>query len=159
MNREIKLKFVFKHPDGEIVITPAYTLDEILQTSLDDIKDAWINCNCVPIGEVNYVECNCDERFGQFELVAKLQFTGLHDKNGTAIYEGDVCKVGNACSGKIIWHEKHCQFKIVWIDKRWLTIRGNNWERYQDGEAIFGNHELTFEVIGDIFSNPELLTK
>lgn len=88
-----------------------------------------------------------------------LQFTGLHDKNGTAIYEGDVCKVCNAGIGRIIWHEKHCQFKIVWLDKIWLTIRGNNWERYQGGEAIFGNHELTFEVIGDIFSNPELLTQ
>lgn len=90
--------------------------------------------------------------------VCIMQFTGLEDKKDVDIYEGDIVRVGGAGLGEIKWHELDCQFKTVWHDRHFKRIRGNNPERYSGGESIFRNHKITFEVIGNIYSNPELLT-
>jgi len=82
-----------------------------------------------------------------------MQFTGLKDKNGVEIYEGDIVGRGR---GEIFFDTKRAQFRVRWHDTIWLNVRGNN-QMYQDGEPIFGNHEIVFEVIGNIYQNPELL--
>lgn len=138
--RESKFKFVFKHPDGEVIITPGYTIDEILQTSIEDIQDTWINCDCVPIGECNYVECNCSERFDKFKLIDKLQFTGLKDKNGTDIYEGDILNHSN-CGNYI-------NRAIDYKDGGFM-ITSDEGQRYYPYGA---------EVIGNLYESPQLLT-
>lgn len=81
-----------------------------------------------------------------------MQFTGLKDKSGVNICEGDIVKVGNAGLGKIVWCELDATFKVYWISPVWVNTRGN------EGELIFRNHEITFEVIGNIHQNPELLS-
>lgn len=73
------------------------------------------------------------------------QFTGLKDKNGKEIYEGDICRAFKANSyldGKYI---------VEWCDKkgRW-KYKGNS---YQIGSS--GN--LKCEVIGNIHENPNLI--
>jgi uncharacterized phage protein (TIGR01671 family) len=75
-----------------------------------------------------------------------MQFTGLHDKNGKEIYEGDIIKPDNsryAC--KVTWSDKYASFV--------LTREG--WAfRHYFGEAC---DPEDFEVIGNIYENPELL--
>lgn len=145
--KEAKFKFVFKHPDGEVIITPAYTIDEILQTTIEDIQDTWINCDCVPVGECNYVECNCDERFGQFQLIDKLQFTGLIDKNKIEIYDGHIVDISNGEKFIVYWDKKYdfCFKKSDTNTGYHKTYRGATRD---DG----------WVVIGNIYENTELLT-
>lgn len=73
-----------------------------------------------------------------------MQFTGLHDKNGKEIYEGDIiqCKcAGGLLKFEIVWEEKDARFN------RKDTI-------YLSGGVTSGEGT---EVIGNIYENPELL--
>ena len=77
------------------------------------------------------------------------QYTGLTDRNGKRIFEGDIVEAGDYTAedgyGEIIWDGDDAKYAI-------LGCNGNT--LMTDFEAYYG-HEL--EVIGNIYDNPELL--
>lgn len=82
------------------------------------------------------------------------QFTGLLDKNGKEIYEGDVLKNG--------WIEKSSNYFRFAVE--WNSERGGYYlpDSYNDEYMCNLGTELqedTWETIGNIYENPELLTK
>ena len=77
-----------------------------------------------------------------------LQFTGLHDKNGKEIYEGDITN-----NGVVVWNEA-----LTW-DSGGSSHPGFYFDAPRfDGDL---NYHTSFdddtEVIGNIYENPELL--
>lgn len=83
------------------------------------------------------------------------QFTGLTDKNGKKIFDGDIIRHYNRISagepeafevGKIYWNDRFC-----------------SWARTTDREVHWGYvricNDCVYEVIGNIHDNPELLNK
>lgn len=75
---------------------------------------------------------------GKSEL---MQFTGLLDKNGKEIYEGDIIKLD----------EMVCP--ITWGDGAWMMITDKN-----SGRApAIQERTKRFEIVGNIYENPELL--
>lgn len=93
------------------------------------------------------------------------QFTGLLDKNGKEIYEGDIVRkkeiggYGYEYIGVVRYYEKDCRFGIDLtatdkFSKRGLFTDGKVQEN--DGYCTI-TYTLEYEVLGNVFDNPELL--
>lgn len=72
------------------------------------------------------------------------EYTDLTDKNGTKIFEGDICKHRSNYSGNLIISV------VTYIDGGFLALADND-----SGFGLSGR----LEVIGNIHDNPELLRK
>lgn len=87
-----------------------------------------------------------------------MQFTGLYDKNGKEIYEGDVLKWRCSTSES----KSNVMLRTVSIDWGcWPTSHGYaitiyiNGEKYASGKSYWNNEDR--EIIGNIYENTELI--
>lgn len=75
-----------------------------------------------------------------------MQFTGLLDKNGKEIFEGDIVEWDNGRICEIYWHSSVAH--NGW-DLKALNTKGRPNEKYKLWEGL--------TVIGNIYENPKLL--
>lgn len=138
MNREIKFR--------------AWDIESermIYSDNLDDdafflIDENGIHCGC--IGEETD-DTGCTYGVSSDLDCEIMQFTGLKDKNGKEIYEGDIYfdeRHGN----RVI---KYSEFQACFVT---LLLKD---ERL--GNPVHFENRIGIEVIGNIYENPELLEK
>ena len=81
-----------------------------------------------------------------FDEVELMQSTGLKDKNGVDVYQGDIIRCTSGCLHEVIWLEEYGGTFIGGMPAWYLSGLRN-------GYSWTGREE----VIGNIYENPELM--
>lgn len=114
--------------------TPVYRAFIITNMSVD------VSDNCTDILDFNIIEV-IPETVGQF--------TGLTDKNGKKIWEGDIIDTPDRLI-EVVWFERNAQFDLKFIkhahDKKIINFKGIEMRDLKE-----------YEVIDNIHDNPEIL--
>lgn len=157
-------------------------LREILFRGKSVKTGQWVWGSLIQNGEYEYAIYDCNEHsdFNGEEVDEETigQYTNLNDKKGHRIFEGDIVKfhyffqsLGDGLGVQESEHE--LVGKVAWGSYGWgiAAISGQHWEGYTgydkgEGDSSFmelhelnpgSPHEESFNVIGNIHNNPELL--
>ena len=84
-----------------------------------------------------------------------MQFTGLKDKNGKEIYEGDIVQTKNKFD-KVVQEREITFGELVDYNEGYKIKVGIGFNIHNKDKGCF---EYTEEVIGNIYENPNLLKK
>ena len=100
--------------------------------------------------EAEYVDDDNVLRFVGFKNIDLMQSTGLKDKNGKEIFEGDILAFktdDEVINVKIFWDEKHALF----------MFRSEKYNEEEPLAELVEANTYPFEIIGNVYENPELL--
>lgn len=123
MNREIKFEYGFESVNG--IVKKNYHLHEI-----------------------PFIKTKCDV-WGNLPIKYVRQYTGMKDKNGKEIYDGDIVMLVEAKRNYTVEYLEY-GFKLVHAHPKMNRMHWGSINRVN--ELYF-----TIEVVGNIYMNPELL--
>ena len=111
---------------------------EILFRSKRVDNDEWVYGFLVKMwGQYHIIDQNDENSAYMIKPKTVGQFTGLCDKNGKKIFDGDIVESPNGTQGFIEWQNAECAF---------LVNIGDDWQTMDD---------CPYEVVGNIYDKGE----
>ena len=83
-----------------------------------------------------------------FDDVELMQYTGLKDKNGKEIYEGDI----------LFFRDENMKYIVVWQDAAFI-IKSIEIRKYSEKMYWLDDTEICCEIVGNIYENKKLLVE
>ena len=133
MSKEIKFKYIWSNPEKTNFITEIFTLDQIETGN-------------------QFMVLENEPLLKNYKLIARVQFTGLLDKNGKEIFEGDLLQY-DGYNFKLINKEKIYQIKY---DDNLGQYYSYNLENSFDTFLVVRAWKES-KIIGNLYENFELL--
>lgn len=160
MQREIKFRGFHKCENGNTIIiingepVRGKWVYGYYFISERDIEDGFV------WRDIPQIQQRYGDHYQYFDIINDTigQYTGLKDKNGKEIYEGDIVELTNTYKGM----NTKSIVEIAFID---FTFAGKWRDEYSPSGYMYnplGSYNfptVTIEVIGNIYENPELLEK
>ena len=87
-----------------------------------------------------------NETFHLFRMQDLMQYTGLKDKNGKEIYEGDI----------LFFRDENMKYVVVWQDAAFI-IKSIEIRKYSEKMCWLDDTEICCEIVGNIYENKKLL--
>ena len=115
------------------------------------ISNSFYQCN----GKIKLWDEQNRDGYVEVEKETVGQYTGLTDKNGKKIYEGDIVKDEYGRIMEVVWRENLAKFAL-----KLIKTTGEKWTEnflYADMGEWFDLANHLPEVIGNIHDNKELL--
>ena len=81
-----------------------------------------------------------------FDDIELMQYTGLKDKNGKEIYEGDI----------LFFRDENMKYVVVWQDAAFI-IKSIEIRKYSEKMCWLDDTEICCEIVGNIYENKKLL--
>ena len=81
-----------------------------------------------------------------FDDIELMQYTGLKDKNGKEIYEGDI----------LFFRDENMKYIVVWQDAAFI-IKSIEIRKYSEKMCWLDDTEICCEIVGNIYENKKLL--
>ena len=153
MNREIKFRAwdnEYKYMNYKVLVG--------IYGDWEKVKNDKNYTACAMWIEPDKVDYKCDPHWANFEPYHKdihlMQFTGLKDKNGVEVYEGDLIDIHQTVNGynQFVIQYDNYKFSARYYNQKTKQILG--WYQYDLDELFELNEtEKEIEVIGNIYEN------